>query len=200
MKPPSPERIFAADIGRYFYSRPGRPDLSRKIRYYAHVTRYFVLEPGFRAIYFYRVNNRIVRNKIRFIGPFFRFMGSALTGIRISPYADIGSGLFIPNAQCIVIGYGVEIGKNVTIYQGVTIGIVPGKKRDERTTPIIGDNVMLGAGSKILGPVSIGDNSIIGANAVVVRDVPANSVATGVPAEVSGTVKVPYPQQLEDSG
>lgn len=89
----------------------------------------------------------------------------------------------IPHAQCIVIGP-ATIGKNVGISQGVTIGASFDKEQGGKKCAIIGDNVWIGAGAKILGPISIGNNTIIGANSVVVKDIPANSVAVGIPAKV----------------
>ncbi len=112
------------------------------------------------------------------------------TGIEIHPGATIGKGLFIDHGSAVVIGETAEIGENCTIYQGVTLGGT-GKDVGKRH-PTLGNHVMVGAGAKILGPVHIGDNAKIAAGAVVLKDIPANSTAVGIPARVvkSGGQKV----------
>ncbi|MBI3312062.1 MAG: serine O-acetyltransferase [Candidatus Omnitrophica bacterium] len=104
------------------------------------------------------------------------------TGIEIHPGAVIGKGLFIDHGMGVVIGETAEIGNNVTIFQGVTLGGT-GKEKGKRH-PTIGDNVVIGAGAKVLGSFKIGNNVQIGANAVVVREAPANSVVVGVPGRI----------------
>lgn len=107
-------------------------------------------------------------------------MSKTLTGIEIHPGARIGRRLFIDHGTGIVVGETAEIGDDVLMYQGVTLG---GRALSKtKRHPTIGNHVMLGAGSKILGPVTIGEDSAVGANAVVVRDVPPRSVAIGIPA------------------
>jgi len=103
----------------------------------------------------------------------------------------------MPHPKCIYFHSQSAIGENFTISQGVTIGGNLYKTKNGRRSPIIGDNVLLGAGAKVLGPVEVGDNSIIGANAVVVKDIPENSVAAGVPARVVKEVGIPYPELME---
>ncbi len=114
----------------------------------------------------------------RFISQFAKF----LTGIEIHPGATIGEGLFIDHGMGVVIGETSIIGNNVTLFQGVTLGGT-GKERGKRH-PTLGNNIVVGAGAKILGNVNIGDNVQIGANAVVVKDVPPNSTAVGIPGRV----------------
>jgi len=104
------------------------------------------------------------------------------TGIEIHPGATIGKGLFIDHGMGVVIGETAEIGDNVTLFQGVTLGGT-GKEKGKRH-PTIGNNVVIGAGAKVLGSFKIGDNVQIGANAVVIREVPANSVVVGVPGRI----------------
>ena len=104
------------------------------------------------------------------------------TGIEIHPGAKIGKGLFIDHGMGVVIGETAEIGDNVTLFQGVTLGGT-GKEKGKRH-PTIGNNVVVGAGAKVLGSFKIGDNVQIGANAVVVREAPANSVVVGVPGRI----------------
>ncbi|RHF04680.1 serine acetyltransferase [Bacteroides eggerthii] len=104
-----------------------------------------------------------------------------LTGIQIAFGTQIGSGLTFSHFSCIVINSGAIIGKNCTIFQGVTIGSIRGIKGG---VPTIGDNVIIFAGAKIIGNVKIGNNTVIGANAVVTHNIPDNSVAVGIPAKV----------------
>ena len=106
----------------------------------------------------------------------------SVTGVEIHPAATLGPGLFIDHGHGVVIGETAEVGANVTIYHGVTLGgtsLDAGKRH-----PTVGDRVTIGAGAKVLGPITVGHDSRIGANAVVVRDVPPNSVVVGVPGQV----------------
>jgi len=109
-------------------------------------------------------------------------MARNLTGIEIHPGAKIGKGLFIDHGMGVVIGETAEIGDNVTLFQGVTLGGT-GKEKGKRH-PTVHDNAVIGAGAKVLGSITIGKNARIGANAVVIREVPANSVVVGVPGRV----------------
>jgi serine O-acetyltransferase len=106
-----------------------------------------------------------------------------MTGIEIHPGATIGEGLFIDHGMGVVIGETSVIGRNVTIFQGVTLGGT-GKERGKRH-PTIGDNVVIGTGAKVLGNIKVGDNVQIGANAVVIRDVPDNATVVGVPGRIA---------------
>ena len=138
--------------------------------------------PGVKAVFFHRIANFFSVAKFdliaRIISQFSRF----LTGIEIHPNAKIGKNLFIDHGMGVVIGETSEIENNVTIYQGVTLGGVSIKKGKRH--PTIGNNVIIGAGSKILGPLIIGDNSKIGANSVVINDIPKNSTVVGIPGKV----------------
>jgi len=104
------------------------------------------------------------------------------TGIEIHPGATIGKGLFIDHGMGVVIGETAEVGDNVTLYHGVTLGGT-GKDKGKRH-PTVGNNVIIGSGAKVLGPINIGDNVKIGANAAVLHHIPANSTAVGIPAKV----------------
>jgi serine O-acetyltransferase len=115
-------------------------------------------------------------------------IGSILCEVVIPYSAKIDGGISFPHAKCIIIHEKCIVGKNVTILSGVTIGGNIFKKKGGRTSPTIGENVLIGTGAKILGPVTIGKNSMIGANAVVVKDIPEDSVAVGVPAKVVKTI------------
>ena len=114
-----------------------------------------------------------------------------LTGIEIHPAARIGRGLFIDHGMGVVIGETAVIGENVTLFQGVTLGGT-GKEKGKRH-PTIGDNVVIGAGAKVLGNITIGNDSMVGANAVVIRDVPEHSTVVGVPGRVTRTKDRHYP-------
>jgi serine O-acetyltransferase len=137
---------------------------------------------GFHALLFYRFAHWLRRRRIPFcpraISQFARF----LTGIEIHPGATIGSGLFIDHGMGVVIGETTEIGDNVTLFQGVTLGGT-GKQRGKRH-PTLGSHVVVGAGAKVLGPIKIGDYVKIGANSVVLQDVPDHSTVVGIPGKV----------------
>ena len=135
---------------------------------------------GLHAIHSYRRANWFYRHKMftiaRIISQFARFR----TGIEIHPGATIGKGLFIDHGMGVVIGETTEIGDDVTLYHGVTLGGT-GKDKGKRH-PTVGNKVVIGAGAKVLGPINIGDNSKIGSNSVVLKDVPSGATAVGIPA------------------
>ena len=149
----------------------------------AHSTaEILLLYSGVHAMAAYRIAHRLHENgyvfSARAVSQFARFV----TGIEIHPAAKIGKGFFIDHGTGVVIGETSEIGDGCTIYQGVTLGGT-GKDVGKRH-PTLGDNVMVGAGAKVLGPVKIGSNSKIAAGAVVLTDIPENSTAVGIPAKV----------------
>ena len=139
--------------------------------------------PGVHAIWFHRVSHPLWRagwtTLARWVSHWSRFM----TGIEIHPATRLGPGLFIDHGMGIVIGETAEVGENVTLLQGVTLGGTSLKR--EKRHPTLGDNVVVGAGAKVIGGFTIGDGSRIGAGSVVVREVPANSVVVGVPGRVT---------------
>tara|TARA_A100001015_G_scaffold237617_1_gene270260 strand:- start:884 stop:1456 length:573 start_codon:yes stop_codon:yes gene_type:complete len=148
--------------------------------------------PGVKAIFFHKISNFFAIAKFdliaRVISQFSRF----LTGIEIHPKAKIGKNLFIDHGMGVVIGETSEIGDNVTIYHMVTLGgISPSINSDDqrhiKRHPTLMNNVVVGSGAQILGPIVVGKNSKIGANAVVTRDVPENAVMIGIPAKNVGT-------------
>ncbi len=142
----------------------------------------FFCYPGLHALWFYRVSHWLWNRRLYFAGRFVSHVGRWLTGIEIHPGATIGPGLFIDHGMGVVIGETAEIGEQVTIYHGVTLGGVSWRK--EKRHPTIGNHVVIGAGAKVLGPITIGDYTRIGANSVVVKDVLPNSVVVGVPGRV----------------
>src|SRR5216110_1875355 len=139
--------------------------------------------PGVHALAFHRVAHRLWGagwfGSARFLSHISRF----LTGIEIHPAARLGPGLFIDHGMGVVIGETAEVGRDVTIYQGVSLAGTSLKR--EKRHPTLGDNVVVGAGAKIIGGFTIGENSRIGAGSVVVREVPENSVVVGVPGRVT---------------
>jgi len=147
--------------------------------------------PGVKAIFFHKIANFFSIAKFdliaRIISQFSRF----LTGIEIHPKAKIGKNLFIDHGMGVVIGETSEIGDNVTIYHMATLGgispsVNSNEQRNIKRHPTLKDNVVVGSGAQILGPVTVGKNAKIGANAVVTKDVPENAVMVGIPAKNVG--------------
>ncbi len=139
--------------------------------------------PGFHALVFHRIANKLWRNNFYFWGRFVSHIGRVLSGIEIHPGAVIGKGLFIDHGMGVVIGETAEVGDNVTLYQGVTLGgtsLNLGKRH-----PTIEDGVIVGAGAKILGPFTVGKDARIAANAVVLKEVPAGVTMVGIPARLA---------------
>ena len=138
---------------------------------------------GLHAMIFYRTAHIFLKLKIPFFPRWLSQVGRFFTGIEIHPGASRGKGFFIDHGMGVVIGETTIIGDNVLLYQGVTLGGT-GKERGKRH-PTIGNNVVIGAGAKVLGNINIGDNSYIGSNAVVIKDVPPNSTVVGVPGRIT---------------
>ena len=150
--------------------------------------------PGVHALWGYRIAHWLWQHNHRLTGRLFSQLVRSLTGIEIHPGASIGQGLFIDHGMGVVIGETAKIGEDVTLYHGVTLGgtsLEKGKRH-----PTLGDRVVVGAGAKILGNITIGEDTRIGANAVVVKSVPANSVVVGVPGQNIARSK---PHQASDS-
>ena len=141
-----------------------------------------LLYPGLHAVISHRIAHFLYKKQLFFIARAVSQASRTITGIEIHPAANIGRALFIDHGSAVVIGETSVIGDNCTIYQGVTLGGT-GKHTGKRH-PTIGDNVMIGAGAKVLGPIKVGDNSKIAAGAVVLKNIPANSTAVGIPAKV----------------
>jgi len=138
---------------------------------------------GLAAIIDYRIAHLFYKMRIYFVARLISQASRWLTGIEIHPGATLGKGVFIDHGMGVVVGETAILGNNVLLYQGVTLGgtgIEKGKRH-----PTIGDNVVIGAGAKVLGNITIGDNSYIGANAVVVKGVPPNSTVVGVPGRIT---------------
>ncbi len=142
-----------------------------------------LLYPGLHALIYYRLGHVFYRMKMFFPARMLSQLARFTTGIEIHPGAKIGKRFFIDHGLGVVIGETAIIGDDVLLYQGSTLGgtgIVKGKRH-----PTIGNNVVIGAGAKVLGNIVIGDNSYIGANAVVIKDVPPNSTVVGVPGRIT---------------
>lgn len=141
-----------------------------------------LLYPSFKAILYYKISHYLYMKKHYFLARYISEKAKRKTGIEIHPGAKIGKRLFIDHGMGVVIGETTVVGDNVTIYHGVTLGGT-GKDKGKRH-PTIKDNVMIGAGAKLLGPIMIEENAKIGAGAVVLSDVPKNTTVVGVPAKV----------------
>lgn len=139
-----------------------------------------LLYPCIHALIAYRMSHFLYKHKFFFLARFISQLARFLTGIEIHPGATIGRGLFIDHGMGVVIGETAEIGDDVILYHGVTLGGT-GKDKGKRH-PTIGNNVLIGAGAKILGPINIGDNAKIGSNSVVLHDVPKDATAVGISA------------------
>ena len=141
----------------------------------------FLLYPCIHALIAYRIAHFLYKHKWFFLARLISQIARFFTGIEIHPGATIGKGLCIDHGMGVVIGETAEIGDDVLIYHGVTLGGT-GKDKGKRH-PTIGNGVVIGAGAKVLGPIKVGNNAKIGANAVVVKDVPEGATAVGIPAK-----------------
>lgn len=142
-----------------------------------------LLYPGLHAQVVYRMSNALWRMGIPIIPRWMSQAGRFWTGIEIHPGATIGKRLFIDHGMGVVIGETAIVGDHVLLYQGVTLGGT-GKETGKRH-PTVGNNVVIGAGAKVLGNITVGDNSYVGANAVVIKNVPANATVVGIPARIT---------------
>ena len=154
------------------------------------------LYPSFKAILHYRVAHKLYLKKHYFFARWISQRAVRKTGIEIHPGATIGKGLFIDHGSGVIIGETAELGNNVTLYQGVTLGGT-GKEKGKRH-PTLEDNVMVSAGAKILGSFRIGENSKIGAGSVVLKEVPPNCTVVGVPGRIVKKDEVRVPRMNLD--
>ena len=147
--------------------------------------------PGAKAVFFHKIANFFAIAKFHLVARIISQFSRFLTGIEIHPRANIGKNLFIDHGMGVVIGETSEIGDNVTIYHMATLGgispsVNSNEQRNIKRHPTLKDNVVVGSGAQILGPVTVGKNAKIGANAVVTKDVPENAVMVGIPAKNVG--------------
>ncbi|MFX1406153.1 MAG: serine O-acetyltransferase [Promethearchaeota archaeon] len=164
--------FFISDVSAAFNKDPAARSLLEVLTSY----------PGIKAILLHRIAHFFWNINMPFVPRYLSEITRELTGIEIHPGAEIGKDFFIDHGGGVVIGETAKIGDNVTIYQGVVLGgtmIDPGKRH-----PTLGNNIVIGTGAKLLGPIKIGDNVRIGANSVVVNNVPPNSVVVGVPGKI----------------
>ena len=159
----------------------------------------FFCYPGFHALLFYHLSHGLWRSGFRLLGRFVSHVGRMVTGIEIHPGAQIGRRLFIDHGMGVVIGETSVIGDDVTLYHQVTLGGVtwsPGKRH-----PTVGDGVVVGAGAQVLGPITVGRDARIGANAVVLKDVAPGASMVGIPARPAGpTVAKPEASSFDAYG
>ena len=161
--------------------------------------------PGVKAVFFHRIANFFQLAKFYLVARIISQLSRFLTGIEIHPGAKIGKNLFIDHGMGVVIGETSEIGNNVTIYHMATLGgIAPSinsnDQRQVKRHPTLNDCVVVGSGAQILGPVIIGANAKVGANAVVTKDVPENAVMVGIPAKNVGTATEEFkPYAVEET-
>lgn len=151
----------------------------------------FLLYPSIHAMIMYRISNLLYKKNCFFISRLISQISRHITGIEIHPGATIGNSILIDHGMGVVIGETTVIGDRVTIYQGVTLGAT-GNEKEWKRHPNIANDVIIGSGAKILGPINIGNNVKVGANSVVLKDVPDNCTAVGIPA------KIIYPEKLEN--
>ncbi|MHA1526308.1 MAG: serine O-acetyltransferase [Promethearchaeota archaeon] len=164
--------FFISDVSAAFNKDPAANTLIEVLTSY----------PGIKAVLLYRIAHFFWSIGMPFIPRYLSDIARELTGIEIHPGAEIGSEFFIDHGSGVVIGETTIIGDNCTIYSGVVLGGTSMKK--EKRHPTIGDNVVIGTGAKVLGPITVSDNVRIGANSVVVNDVPPHSVVVGVPGKI----------------
>jgi serine O-acetyltransferase len=165
-------RTLQRDIQSVFDRDPAARDLLEVLTCY----------PGLQAVWGHRLTHWLWTHRLKLMGRILSQILRGLTGVEIHPGAKIGPGLFIDHGMGVVIGETAELAENVTLYHGVTLGgtsLHKGKRH-----PTLGANVVVGTGAKVLGAITIGENSRIGANAVVVKSVPPDSVVVGVPGEI----------------
>lgn len=151
--------------------------------------------PGVHAVLIHRLSHHLWRAGLKWAARFCSHIGRFLTGIEIHPGAAIGRRFFIDHGMGVVIGETAEIGDDCTLYHGVTLGGTTWEKGKRH--PTLADGVVIGAGAKVLGPITVGANARIGSNAVVVRDVPANATVVGIPGRVVQAVDERYRQRAE---
>ena len=160
-----------------------------------HALEILTCYPGLHAVLIHRVSHKLWRAGLKWAARFLSHIARFLTGIEIHPGATIGRRFFIDHGMGVVIGETAEIGDDCTLYHGVTLGGTTWEKGKRH--PTLENGVVIGAGAKVLGPLTVGANARIGSNAVVVRDVPANATVVGIPGRVVQAVDEKFRQRAE---
>jgi serine O-acetyltransferase len=177
-------KIIQYDL-KSFYHYPNINSLDKHVSFLYFIKA--ILDIDFRAILLYRISSSLISNGMKRTGLLIYYRLKSAHSIDISPFANIGSGLKIVHAFNIVIGPGVDVGKNCVIFNSVTLGNShPGWKREidiEKLMPIIGERVTLCPGVRVIGKVSVGNDAFIGANSVVVKNIPSSETWAGIPAK-----------------
>lgn len=158
----------------------------------------FLLYPSVHSLIMYRISHFFYEKKRFFIARLISQLGRFLTGIEIHPGAKIGMGTLIDHGSGVVIGETSVIGDRVTIYQGATIGATGNEKQFKRH-PTLGNDIVVGSGAKILGPINIGNHCKIGANSVVLKDMPSYTTAVGIPAKIKYNRKNIATEELDNT-
>jgi len=192
--------LASAEKATHVKSAPFREVLSRDFRAVferdpAARSRWAVLltYPGFHAVVLYRIAHALYRRRMTLSARLLSLLARFLTGVEIHPAATIGAGFFIDHGMGVVIGETTIIGEEVTLYQGVSLGGT-GKEKGQKRHPTLGNHVLVGAGAKILGNVTIGEGVRVGSNAVVLRSIPPHSTVVGIPGRVVRTKEPGYPE------
>ena len=162
-----------------------------------NVLEVIILYPGFHILVFHRFAHFLYKHKLLFLARLVSQIGRFFTGIEIHPGATIGMGTLIDHGSGVVIGETSIIGDRVTIYQGATIGAT-GNEKEFKRHPTLGNDIVVGSGAKILGPVNIGNHCKIGANSVVLSDMPEYSTAVGIPAKIKSNRYKVVEQEADD--
>jgi len=160
-----------------------------------HALEILTCYPGLHAVLVHRGANALWRRGLKWPARFLSHLGRFLTGIEIHPGATIGRRFFIDHGMGVVIGETAEIGDDVTLYHGVTLGGTSWEKGKRH--PTLGNGVVIGAGAKVLGPITVGDNARVGSNAVVVKNVPAGATVIGIPGRVVENLGEKFQQRAE---
>lgn len=160
-----------------------------------HALEILTAYPGVHALLIHRLSHRLWQMELKWVARLSSHLGRFLTGIEIHPGAKIGRRFFIDHGMGVVIGETAEIGDDCTLYHGVTLGGITWEKGKRH--PTLQDGVVIGAGAKVLGPITVGANARIGSNAVVVREVPANATVVGIPGRVVEAVSDKFQQREE---